>query len=540
MSYDPSNPRVYFDIGEAIAAIAILLAFTALANPTRKFRWKLGWFRLPAAYILFFAAITFVIVAALVPLLPRPAICVFGYALFWEVLAGVFFALGSVGLIVSGELPVRFGRRNYKQFFKECSHIIAQGENAELGALADEVGHSAEPVVGLCKGYDRMRARFAREKGEQYKTSEVAEWTAELLKLWSDKKFCNTIVVHCPSTAIRYFREIQKQHLYGSGGYFFVQQLIREAFRDEDSILHREEPHYGLGHFMPFTQAVFGDYAFVNSEFRPLQAAGHSFRKLKVLEKFGACLKIALESYLAAGRWYEHPSALWCGVDVLVNSAREFTPIFESEDMWVPVEDRPSWALWRIVGIFRDMLELIQKAEATIPDYAFDATHYDHFRDDSIYGVMARGIYEFLDPLSRVKGHDEDVRQTAIQLWMEVYPVAKDEESKTLVEIQKRLEHQLWEQVTKNLEDARMCYPMITRLLVSLEGLHEEKETGGGRRRVRDELHRLLRAKFRKAAQLTEARAVELLPDWARYDKERGEIVERDRWGEIRTVFRVE
>ena len=538
MSYDPANPTVYFDIGEAIAAIGILLAFISLANPNRRFRWRLGWFRLRTAYFLFFFGILCVLIAAGIPVAPFKICGVAGWPLFWEVLAGLAFTLGSLGLILSGARPVKLTKRTGRTFFGLCYSVIARGDDQELGALAEEIAPSAESVVRFAKGFDRIQARAAKESGREYEVTKPAKWACRLMDLWSDKRFCNVIVTRCPGTAIEFFKQIKAFALYNSGGYSFVQQLIREAFRDRGSILHREEPHAGLGHFQPFTETVFGDFTLVNSGFRPLQAPGYQHDNLIDLEKFNQCLLRAVRAYLEAGEYNGDISGLWCGVGVLADSGKALVGRMRDEERsYAQYTDRPSWALTRVPEAFKGILKMLQGYEAVLPEYSFDEADVHGFNDRSIYGTMARGIYEFYDGLTRIDGHDWETRTAALEIWMEIYSPSAGTESRTVKEIQKRLEVRLWEQVEKNLERDRMCYPMITRLLISVIGLWEHPSASDGEKRVSEELRRMIKEKFSSASKLDEKRARELLPEGYEYDTEKKMIVLRDPWGAEKFVF---
>jgi len=72
-SYDPASPnRIYFSIGSAIATIALLLAFSQLISPIVKFRLSMSVFKPLVACVLFFIAILFVFVAAILPFIPDP------------------------------------------------------------------------------------------------------------------------------------------------------------------------------------------------------------------------------------------------------------------------------------------------------------------------------------------------------------------------------------------------------------------------------------------------------------------------------------
>jgi hypothetical protein len=73
LSYDPSSPdRIYFSIGSAIAVIALLLTFDQMARPIIKLWLRTGMFSEKFAYTLFFIAIGFVFVAAILPFVHGP------------------------------------------------------------------------------------------------------------------------------------------------------------------------------------------------------------------------------------------------------------------------------------------------------------------------------------------------------------------------------------------------------------------------------------------------------------------------------------
>lgn len=540
MSYDPSQPTVYFDIGESIATIAILLMFISLANPTRTFRWKLSWwFRWWDAYILFFLGIVFVLIAAVLPVLPfQFQLANFArYPILWEVFACLAFVFGSLGLILCGLRPVRFTRRNCRSFFQECYSIIGEGVDTKMNALAEEISASAENMVDICKEYNQITSYFADKEGKSYAISEPVRWACSIFDLWSDKRFCNAIVTRCPETAITYLLEIQKKCLYQSGGHAFVKQLIAEAFRDPNSILHREERYSGLGHFLPFTETVFGNYGFIESNFRPLQAAGSSHDNLRNIEKYNQCFLRTIRAYLEAKNYYDDLAAIRCGMDILSQSAGSFVGKIKEGPYSGNLEDDPIWALWRITGALKELIKLVMEYEEKLPDYHFDPEDYIGFRDNSIYGVIAKGIYKYYDKLSRVEEHDWDMRQTAIDLWMDIYSPSAGPESKVVVEVQKRLEMRLWKQVQKNLEDAHFCYPMITRLLVSINGLHEHSKASEGQKRVSERLLSLLKQKFCSASKIDEKRVRELLPEGYEYDKQKNIIFEHNRWGGQLTIL---
>ena len=172
-----------------------------------------------------------------------------------------------------------------------------------------------------------------------------------------------------------------------------------------------------------------------------------------------------------------------------------------------------------------------------MPNYPFDPNDDIGFRNNSIYDVITKGIYDYYDKLSRIEGHDWDMRHTAIDLWIDIYSPSTEPDCKTVIEIQKRLEARLWPQVKKNLEDKHFCYPMITQLLVNLIGLHEHPRASAGEKRVSERLRAMIKEKFRTASQLDEKRARELLPEDYTYDKQKNVIVELNQWGGEKLIF---
>ena len=177
------------------------------------------------------------------------------------------------------------------------------------------------------------------------------------------------------------------------------------------------------------------------------------------------------------------------------------------------------------------MVETLVDNEDKLPEYEFKK-EVRRSGDDTIYGAFATGVYVFLDCLAQLQPENDDdiIRAAVMDLWLAIYPSSANLEKKTHKEIQKRLEPQLIEQAERNLTQKHMCYPMITKLLVNIVGLHETKSEAEGRARVTEIIHNLLREHFGNAAKLTEKRVRELLPEGYEYKKRKRSIVYQNRW----------
>jgi hypothetical protein len=80
---------------------------------------------------------------------------------------------------------------------------------------------------------------------------------------------------------------------------------------------------------------------------------------------------------------------------------------------------------------------------------------------------------------------------------------------------------------------------MVTRLLINLDGLHEN-ELEGGRKIIRDELHNLLRNKFKTTYEIDREKAQDILPDDIKYSEETNELIRVHRRSKEEYKFKLE
>jgi hypothetical protein len=538
--YDPDSPnRIYFSIGEAIAAIVIFLAFTQFTRPIVRFRLATGFFKQTTAYILFLIAILLVFLAAILPFIPGKPKPVWGYPVLWEVIAGLLFSFGTLFFLWRISRRAKLNRYNYKNYLQGCLSLIARGNESDLSELAEEISYSIKEVVKTCKKFNRDKRYFAKQEGKQYEISEFTRYALTLLDTWSDEKFCQIIVCHVPQTAIKFFHEVNEQELYNSGGYAFVNQLVRQAFTNKSSMLHREDEFYGLGHFKTFTKSLFGNYALIESHFRPLQAWDY-WREENLepwkISKYAKTLCIALEAYFRdSNSFYNYPAAIFSAFDTFKGIAMSQSIKLDK----LPSEEyeSPSFKNLREVqhGL-HEALKLLIKHERDLPQYELSKEKYDKFKDFSIYGILAGAIFDYLENLSMARTQDETVRMLAIELWLDVYPVSRGLESKAIIEVQHRLNLHLLKIVEENL--TRFFYPAITRLLINIMGLYKEAEGTEERGEIllRNKFFALLRKYFENASKQNPQKARDLLPKDVRYDKDTGQLIQEGDFRDKRTM----
>ena len=132
--------------------------------------------------------------------------------------------------------------------------------------------------------------------------------------------------------------------------------------------------------------------------------------------------------------------------------------------------------LFEISQGYREIIKTVLEG-SDYPKYDFNEENYDYSKEQSIFGVVAKGIYEYSEGLSSAKGHDDFIRHDAISIWLDIFGAGSSEISKNQDEIGKRLLFYIRKKINENLDHKRRWYPAITKLLLSLHGIYE---TGDG------------------------------------------------------------
>jgi hypothetical protein len=521
----------YFTIGQVISVIALLLAFSQLTKPIIQFRIRVRKIRYASALVACALAILFVFVAAILPFIPGKPTPLIGYPVFWEILAGIFFVIIASVLIIAISAKPIFKRRNARAYLNACASVIAKGNDDDLRELADEIRPAIKSIFNECASFNPNAKRTAEREGKEYKVHEATQIAFTVLDLWSDKSLCKNIVCKAPATAIEIFERLIKEDPFRRSGYAICQQLMHQAFINRDSILMREEDYSGLGFFKHFRNTLFGNWEFIESRYRPLQ--GWRFYEEEVwpwqVKKYCECLAASFDAYYDAEDYYQFPSALYVGLENLVHIfGQQITEIrhADEQDLYRSKEFK---ILHEVQHGLEEIIAKLVEQDDKLPEYEFDQTEYDRFKDNSVYGVVAYGLYEYLEHLAMVRRYDQAIRLYAIGPWLRVFGVESSAQTKAQSEIGKRLIIHLKKKVEENLNTEERWYPLITRILISLLGIYEPKddEAKTGRRLEttfhREFIHRL-KTGYASLAEKDPEFASQCLPEDVVYDKGNNEL----------------
>ena len=170
------------------------------------------------------------------------------------------------------------------------------------------------------------------------------------------------------------------------------------------------------------------------------------------------------------------------------------------------------------------------------PTYEFDEKNYDAFKDPSIFGVIAKGIYEFYEKLATVKGHDYFIRSFAISIWLDIFGVSSSIISNNQNEIGKRLLYHIRKKINENLDHEQRWYPSMTKLLLSLNGIYESESNEDTRISAvfHNDFLNILKEKFPLLYQTDQEFSLDMLPEeFITYDKDSNTLINKGFRGKV-------
>ena len=263
--------------------------------------------------------------------------------------------------------PPVFSRRNARRFAQELYRIILRGNNNELKVIANELARSAEPLIR----YSRLVSRRLGSQDEPQKLIKkkpgAEDYAYDILLLIANRKLCRQIVAASPVTAQAFFEEMTDQNKFDVPIGQFARNISSEAVIQTESFLYGEAEGYEsglLGYLKPVSQAIYGNYKLVEA----LAANGISPLDVHFEEQWswnakqwGAYCRatlIALESYLASGRYYENSYSLNRAMHDIESSFRDLYKLDNMPDAY----GSDAYERLRVAADFiKNAIELIDK-----------------------------------------------------------------------------------------------------------------------------------------------------------------------------------
>lgn len=295
-----------FGFPEFLTAVTLLVLVFSTGDSRYRFRMEVAPFHLPR--VTFFAILAIGFGSLLVDV---------WYAEDWPTLTGpvgqaglqaglglIFLALLVVWIVIAFIGPPRFNRWTAKHFYTALVRRVLKGEEADMAMAADELAPSMAAIVKTCppilRRIDPKDLRPIRD---------VEACANDILLLMGNARFCRQLVRASPVTAMALFDAMAAQHKHHLPVRALVQNLVREALKNRDSLLYDEAEEFSsdfVGYAKPFTSAVFGHFETVDGlseinasptdlQMISLQATAIEYRVYRA-----ACL-VFIDAFLASG-----------------------------------------------------------------------------------------------------------------------------------------------------------------------------------------------------------------------------------------------
>ena len=416
--------------------------------------------------------------------------------------------------------PIRFNKKNAQVYLEECAHIIASGVETEMMQLTNEVACSIHDIFQSATNTNCRNNKYA----------------IQLITLFSDEMFCRLIIKHNPTTLYIIFEAaINNCDIDFGAGKQLVRRLIGLLFTENQSLLNREEPYFGLGRFGTFKKLIFGDYKFLTSRYSPL-----SGWKLfcepgvnpKAIKKYFEVVEYALQSYLEKGD--KHPTMFFA----VMNEISEIIGDSSNHLRGVPDDNTHALSDYKILTeCFLGLSSLIRfiRTNSTLFPVAPNIVKegYSYFKNDNnIYGALSGGIFEAIEKLSISTCKQEAVRLLLIEIFFESL-YSPD----PLQPFAERIELLLIEKIDQNLING--YYPAVTANLIYALGLCEPDKAINT---LHKELLNKLKSSFIKLHTTKPKIALDMLPTDTSFDAGSKKLVRKhhirfERNGEIEELM---
>lgn len=283
-SYNPASPtNVYFDIGGAIAALAIILAIEQFTKPIYRFRLRsygIQFWHLTLSVVL---GVIAVIIASLLPSLPVPRNAILAYPLIWELIGAVLITVPYAFAAFLILRPVRVWNINLISFVRAAANLLSEAKDDDRTKFAWDIQRNIEQLFKHAEVWAIAEASATaleferlREMGEpatirgqppvsafylfaHRKSLEKASYACNLLRLIADRHFCSALVSDCPWQTALIIRKIGEKKLFVRDAVPFVQEIAMQAVIHENSIMAREVGYDGFGAAPVLSDSLFSD-----------------------------------------------------------------------------------------------------------------------------------------------------------------------------------------------------------------------------------------------------------------------------------------
>jgi hypothetical protein len=469
-SYDPAKPfTVYFAPGAAVGALAFTLAVQQLLKPVHRFRLAARYLTLPRIYICVFGGVAAVVLAAILPNINNLHGGPWGYAINWEILATLLFALSYGAVVMAVVRPVRVSPPRLPDFARQAAKLLSSANEQDHIDFATDLERSLPILIKESSFLDdipRNTSAFFdfihRDKLER------AGYAFSFLRIVADPTFCETLVKRLPWQVVFILRKISEDHLYSDAAAQLIRELAHQAILRDDSMMAREVGYHGFGTAPLLSDSLFSD-AFIVQRYNPFNSFFTTTSDVvtpQLLRRFNGAVERCYTTLIDSGDIHYSQATF---------SIQRF---YQSVFFRAPqIQQRENADVYLTLEFGQGINLAIKMAEKLLA--SLDADEYQSlFVDDpkkhrsDVLETLVEIVYEALAAVSnRFKGYDDAFWMMVIEVSQRVYPTYRNEPD-GMSPFQQRLALKLIEKLSDNMNG---WYPPICRVLLAWVGPHKHQ-----------------------------------------------------------------
>ena len=216
-------------------------------------------------------AVLFVLIGAIVPHFTILHGSLWGYAIFWEVMAAMcfIFAYGAVALAVV--LPVKVRAHGVAKFAQSGADLLSRASETDHVEFAEDLRQSMPMLVRAAQFVERLHYPSAFFMFTHRQRIAQGAYARSFLLILADPAFCATAVRKIPWQAARTLKDLAKGELHARSAEEFVRQLAQQAIINDDGMMEREIGYHGFAAAPLLSEALFSD-PFIVSVYDPYKS----------------------------------------------------------------------------------------------------------------------------------------------------------------------------------------------------------------------------------------------------------------------------
>jgi hypothetical protein len=216
--YDPAKPyAIYFAPGAAVGALVFTLTVQQLLKPVYRFRLIARRLPLGRLYICVFTAVSFLLIAAILPNIPTLHGGPWGYALNWEILATLLFIFAYSAVVVAVVYPINVGPARLREFAQHAANLLSSANEQDHIDFAFDLERSLPSLISVASFLDRMHNTSAFFDFIHREEIERAGYASSFLRITADPDFCRTLVKRLPWLVANMLLKVSQQQLHAAG-----------------------------------------------------------------------------------------------------------------------------------------------------------------------------------------------------------------------------------------------------------------------------------------------------------------------------------